>query len=298
MTSQLFNIRCDNCGSEYRITTRGEMNCPFCGSKIYLNDKDFEAFKKARDEMLLKDREANDVANYEGDVLRKWNNEQQVFFETEAGKSINCKYCYVTIGLQQTIYVGSHHITILYKSNNPIDQIIQNVNSIKYPTADIKDLKQFLPNIMLTAKLKNNEALLVLSKPENVYPLTMTGGLDPKHVAWMISRMENLGCLLEFNSMDISQVGLADFYFNPKAHYIHLLGGWEYLTPGSPRNYLKAIREIALQLMNTSAAPRLCLDFLNKAPAPTAYDDFADWNYVINNGFSGHNFTQFPGMTY
>jgi len=60
MRSKLFCIRCDNCGSEYRISSRGEMNCAFCGSKIYLNDKDFEEYQKVRDEMLMLDKTEND----------------------------------------------------------------------------------------------------------------------------------------------------------------------------------------------------------------------------------------------
>ena len=34
MDSKLLNVRCDNCGAEYRISSRGEMVCRFCGSTI------------------------------------------------------------------------------------------------------------------------------------------------------------------------------------------------------------------------------------------------------------------------
>ena len=299
MKSQLFNIRCDNCGSEYRITTRGEMNCPFCGSKIYLNDKDFEAFKKARDEMLLKDRADNDAASYEGDVWRKWNNELQIFFETDSGKSINCKYFYEYAAKRKTIYVGSHHISILYHSHNPVDRIVNNINSINYPTADIKKLARFVPNIVLTANLKDGNSLLVLSKPENVYPLAMVDNLDPKQVAWMISRMENLGCLLNFNEKDFDQLVLTDFYFNPKMHDLYLLDGWEYLEDNSaPLVYLTECRTIAKGIMNTGAAPIECMEFLETPSALTAYDDFEKWEWVLNNGFNGHHFHHFPGLVY
>jgi len=79
MESKLFKVGCDNCGAEYRINSRGEMNCPFCGSKIYLNDKDFEEYLKVRDEMLTKDCINNDLVNTDGDVLGIWHGESSKF---------------------------------------------------------------------------------------------------------------------------------------------------------------------------------------------------------------------------
>lgn len=297
MESKLFYIRCDNCGAEYRISSRGEMNCPFCASKIYLNDQDFAEYQKVRDEMLIKDSIDNDMVNANGDVLRKWNIECQAFFETESGQNINCKYYYQYPFKDKTIYVGRNRISIVYKYDI-IDRFISNVDSLDYPSSDIKGLDKFLPRVMLTAKLKGGEHLLVLTKPENVYPLAMVDNLDPKQVAWMISRMENLGCLLEFNGKDLLGLDVTDFYFNPKTHDIHLLGGWEALSSGPPQTYLSTIRRISRSIMNTHTAPQMCMDFLLGTPKEDAYDDFKAWDEVIVKGFGGHNFHHFSEANY
>ena len=72
MDSKLLDVRCDNCGAEYRISSRGEMVCRFCGSNVYLSDKDFAAYKNTRDNMLMSDRFTNDEAADTGDVLHLW----------------------------------------------------------------------------------------------------------------------------------------------------------------------------------------------------------------------------------
>ena len=292
--SKLFNIRCDNCGAEYRINSRGEMNCPFCGSKIYLNDKDFEEYQKARDEMLVKDKVANDIVNSDGDVLHKWFTESQTTFETANGKIINCKFVYVQPHKHKTVYIGRHHVTIVYDSTIDTAEIINNVDSIQYPSADIKGLRKFLPEVTLSMDLKDNKHLLVFNKPENVYPLSMVHGLDPRQVAWMISRMENLGCLFEFSKVDFRDLTVDAFYFNPKTHEIYLLDSWENALLGNdPMYYLQAIRRIALDIIIKDAAPKACLDFLQSFPAEDAYADFQAWDDVIERGFNGHKFHHF-----
>ncbi len=297
MKSRLFNIRCDNCGSEYRISSRGEMNCPFCGSKIYLNDADFKEYQKTRDEMLNRDRWANDEINNNGDVLNLWTDNNTIVFESETGKTINCSYTYYYEGKGKLkdIYVGRNKIAIVYNNPKDVQMFNANTNFVKYPSADIKGMSKFLPNVVFDTELKDGKMLVVYSKPENVYPLAITKNLDAKHVAWMISRMENLGCLLEFNNMCFNNVSLTDFYFNPKTHEIYLLDGWENVSIESNPTmlYLWRMRDYARQIMNLSTAPEMCIEFLNSKPAEDAYTDFKNWNEVIEHGFNGHNFHQF-----
>ena len=294
MKSQLFQIRCDNCGSEYRINSRGEMNCPFCGSKIYLNDKDFEEYQKARDEMLVKDKVENDLVNDTGDVLHKWNNELQVFFDALNGKTVNLKYYFRYDFPNKHVYVCRNKLAILYDLPEVGEKAISNVQQIEYPSADIRGLSKFFPSIQAIVELKDNKRLVVLDKPENVYPLDLYAKLDPKQVAWMISRMENFGCLFEYNSADFSELAKTDLYFNPKTHHLYLLDGWEHLVSlGSKNNYLRAMRKIAKDLMFIDRAPKKCIEFLDNEPEDDAYADFKAWDDVIEHGFSGHKFHPF-----
>ena len=294
MASKLFNIRCDNCGSEYRINSRGEMNCPFCGSKIYLNDKDFEEFQKSRDEMLIKDKNDNDLVNDTGDILHKWNNELQVFLETENGKTVNLKYYYRYDRPGKTVYVGSTKLSIVYDNTNTCSKAIEMFQNLEYPSADIHNLSKGFPAILAIVNLKDGRCLLVVDKPENIYPLTLFNKLDPKHVAWMISRMENTGCILAFNSLDFTSITAFDLYINPKTHHVFFLDGWENVVPSSTTTrYLRSIRQIAKDQMILERAPKKCIEFLEGEPAEDAYTDFKLWDDVIMHGFKGHKFHPF-----
>lgn len=293
MESKLFYIRCDNCGSEYRINTRGEMNCPFCGSKIYLNDKDFEKYRKTRDEMLVKDKVANDLANSDGDVQHKWNNEMNIVFETATGKPVNIHYFYQYDRAGKTVYVGRTKVAIVYDNPEAVEKIERNINIVEFPSADIKDLAMFFPHIFLKVRLNDGRYLVVYDKQENVYPLALFNKLDPKQVAWMISRMENLGCLFEYNQFDFSQIEQLDIYINPKAHYLYIIDGWENVVMRTPQNYLKQLRVIMKDQMILGRAPKECIEFLDSLPASDAYTDFKVWDDVIEHGFNGHNFHHF-----
>ena len=293
MDSKLLNIRCDNCGAEYRISSRGEMVCRFCGSMVYLSDKDFKAYRNTRDEMLGKDRFTNDEMADDGDILHLWNNGSKVNFTTDKGVNISMDSFYSVITDDKEVYIGSNKILIIFKSFSEVTRFNSSLSQIMYPSADIKDLSRFLPNVTYKAALEDGRGIAVISKAENIYPLFLFENLKATTVAWMISRFENLGCLLEFNEMDFDAIKIEDIYINPKTHELFILDGWENVSGTSSRNYLKDIRQIAKDVMDCSTANEMCMQFLNGEPAATAYDDFGNWDDVIMKGFGGHNFHQF-----
>ena len=293
MESKLINIKCDSCGAEFRISTRGELVCRYCGSMIYLSDKDFKAYKNTRDEMLKKERFLNDELASEGDILRLWNNSSIVNFTTSAGTTLSFESYYSVILPEKEIYVGNTRIAVVFNDRAAIARINDIVSGIEYPSADIKGLSKYLPNIIYKAALEDGRGIMMVSKAENIYPLYLFEDLKATTVAWMISRFENLGCLLEFNNLDFEAIRIEDIYINPKTHELFILDGWEGVSNTARRNYLRDIRTIAKEVMNVSTAPKLCMEFLDGNPAPTAYDDFKAWDNVIMKGFGGHNFHKF-----
>jgi len=293
MESKLMNVRCDNCGAEYRISSRGEMICRFCGSKIYLTDRDFSSYKNTRDEMLLSDRFTNDELESDGDILGLWQSSSPVNFTTLTGANVSFDSFYSVLLDHKEVYIGSNKIAAVFSDKRDARIFCDSLAQIMYPSADIKDLSRYLPNITYKADLDDGRFLMLISKAENIYPLFLFSDLKATTVAWMISRFENLGCLLEFNDMDIDSISIEEIYINPKTHELFILDGWENAAKTSRRNYLKDIRRISLSVMDRSSAPELCIKFLEGAPAMTAYDDFKNWDDVIMNGFNGHNFHKF-----
>lgn len=293
MDSKLLNVRCDNCGAEYRISSRGEMVCRFCGSNVYLSDMDFKAYKNTRDNMLMSDRFTNDEAADTGDVLRLWNNCSTANFKTIKGVNISFDCYYSVILDDKEVYIGADKIAVIFSNTFSLTNFTVNLSQIEYPSADIKDLSRFLPNIIFKSALEDGRSIIIISKTDNIYPLFLFENLKATTVAWIISRLENLGCLLEFNNMDFRALRAEDLYINPKTHELFILDGWDGVEKTSRRNYLKDMRLIAKDIMDTSTAPELCMKFLDGDPEETAYDDFSAWDEVIMKGFNGHNFHQF-----
>lgn len=292
--SKLLNIRCDNCGAEYRISSRGEMNCRFCGSKVYLNDQDFKDFLKTRDEMLRKDKFKNDAIMSDGDILgfyRSSNFRYNFDFGTNV---LTYDFTAIYTTSNKDIYVGLDKVAFAFNNESDYRKYLDN-RSLTFPSADIKKLEKFLPKVVYNGKTTDNKFVVILDKDENVYPLEMfTDGLKSTSTAWIISRLENLGCLLEFNGLDMDNLTTEDLFINPKTHDLYLLGNWENVVkrPNATR-YLQGLRDSIRSIAITDYAPGLYVDFLTGMPNKSAYDDFAAWDYVINKGFGGHNFVKF-----
>ena len=289
MASFLYKVRCDNCGAEYRLNSRGVMLCPFCGSVYNLNDKDFEEFLKTRDEMLQKERFTNDDVNQNGDVLGMWSDNNVATFKDNKGNTLNCRYSFLIETDDKLIYVAKNKVTVIGENHNTY----LTSDILDYPSADIKRLDKYLPHLIYRTVLEGgSKALTTYSKDENVYPLVLFDNLDAKTVAWIVSRLENLNCLFEFNEFLATHYTINECYINPKTHELYLIGLIE-KADNFNRPYMVNAREISKSVLNEATANQMCLDFLCGPPASDAYTDFKNWDNVIEKGFNGHNFHRF-----
>lgn len=290
--SKLMNITCDNCGAQYRISSRGEMNCRFCGSKVYLNDKDFKNYLKTRDEMLIKDKFNNDSIMTDGDVIGFYRDYSFKYSFDVDGNILVYDVSAIYNESNKDIYVGASNIIFAFNDEKDYNNYLNN-RKITFPSADIKKLEKYLPKVVFNGQTKDGKYIVVLDKDENVYPLEIFNvGLNPRTTAWVISRLENLGCLLEFNNIGMNKLSIEDIFINPKTHELYLYGNWENVT-GSTENYLKSIRSIAKSIPVNAVAPKMYDEFLDSEPENNAYDDFKKWDEVIVKGFGGHNFNKF-----
>lgn len=290
--SKLMDVTCDNCGAQYRISSRGEMNCRFCGSKVYLNDKDFKNYLKTRDEMLIKDKFNNDSIMTDGDVIGFYRDYSFKYSFDVDGNILVYDVSAIYNESNKDIYVGASNIIFAFNDEKDYNNYLNN-RKITFPSADIKKLEKYLPKVVFNGQTKDGKYIVVLDKDENVYPLEIFNvGLNPRTTAWVISRLENLGCLLEFNNIGMDKLSIEDIFINPKTHELYLYGNWENVT-GSTENYLKSIRSIAKSIPVNAVAPKMYDEFLDSEPENNAYDDFKKWDEVIVKGFGGHNFNKF-----
>ncbi len=68
--------------------------------------------------------------------------------------------------------------------------------------------------------------MVAIEKKPGVYPLRLLGILLDRHTAWVISRLENLCCLLSYSGIVLNGLTLDNLFVEPATHQIYLYGGW------------------------------------------------------------------------
>ena len=294
----MLKYKCPNCGGEFEIHTHGELKCPFCGTKQYFSDAELKGYKGYRDNVLQYVRCANDAAFESGDILRLWSDSDTEKFESTDGP-IEVSYTYRSETDGVDAFINRESVIYVFPADKSIlaRRMLQNIEGMEYPSADIKNLRNTLPFLKARYELKDGGVLLAFSKSENVYPLFVFSNLHPKHVAWIVSRMENFCCLLEFNGRDHMHMDADNLFINPKSHEAFLYGGLWHLGAGRPVTALTELRKTAKRLAGDKLAegPAEFAQFLDSSPKEDAYADFSYWDSVIENGFGGHHFADFEG---
>lgn len=165
-----------------------------------------------------------------------WQNADSISFEMKRGGWVtvgNTYECDFELG---KTYVGRDTVAYLLDEdmNEYYDNALKVIGSLKYSDDKMKmEFTQLLPRIRRTGTLKNGKLLLVLEKSPDEYPLSevlkkMGGRFEPEHVAWMISRLCNICCYLQYRGLSHNGLTIDNLFINPKLHGLSLYGGWWY----------------------------------------------------------------------
>ena len=290
----MLNFKCPNCGGEMSVSRGGDLLCSYCDSKLNFTDKDLAEYKVFRKNMLYYlSAVANRTAVSE-DSEKLWQRSAEKEFSTEDGRDVSIKYIYKSEQDGVECYTARNNVVFMFPSGKKAlaDRFVEGTKLVNYPSADVRDLAQYFPIITGTFRLADDAVMLALSKPEEVFPLGAFGSLPPVHAAWIVSRLENLCCVLEYSGMTQGGITLNDLFINARTHELYLLGGWYNAKKEKSSTDLADLRKTVKQLMGReiSKAPVQFRDFLDKRDLPDAYTDFADWDNVIETGFGGRRF--------
>lgn len=226
------------------------------------------------------------------------------------------------------IYVARKNVILVFpKEYEEYAKRYQEMTAkLKYPNAEMeKELSNYVPKPVTDCRLADGSVFLAIEKKEGVYPLRMLGVLIDRHVAWVISRLENLCCLLEYNDMVLNGFTVDNLFVDPANHQIYLYGGWwfagyegaeavgasaqnmKYLEKrsliGKGRNRgatdLESIRLTAAKLLgfpdreslkDTKLLPEAFRDFLTGKPKQSAGKDFSYWDDVLEKSYGERKF--------
>lgn len=296
----MISLKCKNCAGEMSIDLKGEIACPYCGSKEHLSDIEFRGYKEFRLNLLNYLRAAADASNDEADGTFLWNYHEKAHYKAANGSQISIDYLFYSIEDDVESYVAKDSVVYIFKAKDTdkAERFKRGLLMLDYPSAALKDLSKYFPTIKASIDLDDGGKLIAITKPENVYPLYAFGNLKPVHVAWIVSRLENLSCVFEFSEIVHNGISINSVFINPKTHEAFLYGGWwssRKKLNSSEKNDLLALRKVAKSVMGEyiNEAPPLFVKFIDGIPSSDAYTDFEKWDEVIEKGFGGHKFTSF-----
>ncbi len=286
--------------------------CTFCGSRFLLDHEDTDYYKTlfSRMNAFFASSKSDQERKQQAELM--WENAKTRTFIREDGTPIEIKHMYCYCDKDADVYVARRNIVYHFHDRGAarMEQFRRNISLLDYPSADIRKLEDFFPKISGGFVLNDGSYLCVIQKSEDEYPLRLFGTLPGRHVAWIISRMENLCCVLEFSSLVHPQITPDTLYINPYTHQASLYGNWwnagKHNTPSAETHRILQLQENLIGLRNTAAAalgyvdrnqvivseeiPQALADFLRASPEVTAYDDFAFWDDMLIKAYGERKF--------
>lgn len=281
------------------VSRIGDLACPYCGSKNFFSDRELEEYKTFRLRMLEYLSAVGDEEKLAENTDRLWKDTETIVFTDKDGMDITIQYIYKSVENGVCMYSARKNVIYIYPADKKkqADEAVSSFSKLTFPQADMKGLDRCFPVMAGRFELKDGSIMIVYSKSENVYPVALFGSLTAKHVEWIISRLENIACVLKYNDMIHGGITPDSVFINPKTHEAALFGGWHGSRKliGVSDEDLKDIRLTATKLLGPEYgdAPQPLINFLKKAPANNAYDDFAMWDRVIEEELGGRHFTKF-----
>ena len=279
--------------------SHGALRCLYCGGESYFSDSDLSSYKTMRADLLQYVKNLADVRADEADYSYLRGLGQTEYFITDSGKTVSVDYYFYTEEDNVCIYSAFDSVVFVFPENGAatVEDMKRGISLLCYPSADIKDLSRYFPHIRAEFTLNDGRVFVAVSKPENAFPLYAFKNLDGEHVAWIISRLENLCCVLEFSSLRHNGISTSSVYINPRTHEAYLLGGWWKSKPAKTfyNGDLVDLRRTGKIILGSKydAQHSAFKSFLCELPREDAYNDFSNWDNVINKAFGGHRFVEF-----
>lgn len=294
--------KCPNCGGEMSIDSSGALYCEFCGSKSNFSDKDLAGYREFRSQMLNYLKNIHNISETDPAVDMIWSMAEKETFITKDGTPITVNFINKAVDGHATMYVTRSAVLYLFPRaySKEAEDMQSGLSMLKFPEADIKGLGRCFPTLTGRFELNDGGVLLSFAREATIFPLSIYGALPAHHVAWIISRMENIACVLEYSGLCHHDISINSVFINPITHEAILYGGWWNVCKKDekgigkllPNKDLVDIRKTAKTILgyNGGAVPKELEVFLNEEPIRDAFDDFTVWDKVIEEGFGGRHF--------
>jgi hypothetical protein len=256
-----------------------------------MSDADYKGNEEYRKKLLeyYKAEADNKELNYRDDFI--WRFKGRDSYTMAGGQPLNIEYMLKYSYDGMTCYLARESVVYVFTRTAGARTFADGLKRLDFPAADDKLYRAF-PELKLEVELDaGGQALAYLRRP-NFYPAELFAPWDSEHLAWVISRMENICCALNYSGIEHGDITPASVWVNPVTHEGALFGDWRKVRDLRGNSDLVSLRRTAISIAANTREPKQLYDFLNSAPSGDAFADFTNWDHVIMTGFGGHKFVK------
>lgn len=269
------------------------------------------------------------------ELLKKglWKHDGQLLISASNGKSYSFRYHKAEEFELGIAYIGEGFLAYFIRNDYAdLVRIAQDhIDGFKFPDGKLKaEHEKSLPKLQALIQVKDGYYIVIKKDPAYIRlsdVLEHFGGkIDPKHVAWMLSRLYNLNCYLRLANLVHHDISPQNCFINPQQHYLALLGGWWYARRGFeklvalpqrtitygpaslltdklsvPATNSELIKATGRELLGDSIGSRLpTMGYPNalvnwlRTPAKDdlAWEEYGHWEQVLKNSFGARKFIE------
>lgn len=160
------------------------------------------------------------------------------------------------------MHICNNEIIYEFKSKNKdyFDRFIENIEVIneeilKYSMA--KDFEKYLPKVKQTFEDRYGDFIIILEKEPDILNLAdvlsfeeQVEEIPEKQKIWIINRLFNLICLLNYLGLSHNGITLNNCYVSFSMHSLYLFGGWQYST--KLNEWIKSCPKVVFSNLPTS----------------------------------------------
>lgn len=141
-----------------------------------------------------------------------------------------------------TVLISPRSVTWLFREEHRAlyAQGVAAIQGLRYANETMRaGVSRFLPRVELRAETREVPALVV-ARPADIVRLRdaldhLGGRMDPRHVAWILGALHDLGAYLQWYGLTHNAIDLDSCFISPRHHAAFLLGGWWYARPAGER---------------------------------------------------------------
>lgn len=244
------------------------------------------------------------------------------------------KFKSINVDKKDLLYINNRNVDTEYIYNNKVvyslpyrKDFIQKVHKIifQYHNEDMeKEFTKIIPKFVF-----ENDNIIV-NKGEHFYPLELVmkkaKKLDIKTVAWIISRLLNICCFLEYNNIAYNNFQISNLFIHPIRHMIAIYGGWYYteilgnklsildsniynIIPNKikenkictietdifcVKNIAKKLLGNEMNMLRNKNIPSAFSEWLFNNKEKSAFIAFENYDKLLVDTFGGRKYTPFP----